>query len=45
MIKFDKDELYLIRDFLEYLQEEVIESEDQLMMETTIDVIKKLIKE
>jgi len=43
-VKFDKNELWLIKDYLEQLKEEyVLDSED--IMEKAIAVIDKLIKE
>lgn len=45
MSKFEKDELYLIKDFLEEMQEGCDYAEDQAMFELTIQVIENLIKE
>jgi len=43
-MKFDKNELWLIKDYLEQLKEEyVLDAED--IMEKAIAVIDKLIKE
>ena len=44
-MKYDRDELYLIKDFLEEMQEGCDYAEAQSMFELTIEIIKSLIKE
>ncbi len=45
MLKFQKDKLWLIKDFLEEMKEGCEYMEDQAMFELTIQVIEELIKE
>lgn len=45
MSKFEKDKLYMIKDFLEELKDELEYMEDSSMLDLTIEVIKSLIKE
>lgn len=44
-MKYDQDELYLIVDFLEEGLEKALWEEDAVMFQSTIAVIKTLIKE
>lgn len=44
MRKYERDELYLIKDFLEELREDLEYMEDLSMLDLTIEVIEKLIK-
>ena len=45
MSKFQKDKLWLIKDFLEEMKECCEYIEDQAMFELTIQVIEEIIKE